>query len=78
MEKSLALGKQYRLQNRITAEESVSQVLFATAYQLAANRGLTLPDADQTDLEALSAEIHDVLRRVSVIDSLATRRRAGH
>lgn len=78
MEKSLALGKQYRLQNRITAEESVSQVLFATAYQLAANRGLSLPDAAQSELEALSAEIQDVLRRVSVIDSLATRRRAGH
>ncbi len=78
MEKSLALGKQYRLQNRITAEESVSHVLFATAYQLAANRGLTLPGVDRADLQALSSEIQDVLRRVSVIDSLATRRRAEH
>ncbi len=78
VEQSLALGKQYRLQNRITTEESVSQVLFATAFKLAANRGLTQPDVAEADLKALSAEIRDVLRRVSVIDSLATRRRAGH
>ena len=78
IEKSLSLGKQYRLQNRITTEESVSQVLFATAYELAVNRGLTLPDVEQNDLRAFSGEIQDVLRRVAVIDALATRRRAGH
>ncbi len=78
MEKSLALGKQYRLQNRIRAEESVSQTLFETAYKLAANRQLSASEAKPEDLEAFSQEIKDVLRRVAVIDSLATRRHAGH
>ena len=78
VERSMALGKQYRLQNRISAEESVSQVLFTSAYQLAKNRGLLDEACTVDERRAFGDEIRDVLRRVAVIESLATRRWAGH
>ena len=78
IEQSMALGKQYRLQNRIAAEESVSQVLFGSAYQLAENRGLADEDTTAEEVRAFGDEIRDVLRRGAVIESLATRRWAGH
>ncbi len=75
----LALGKQYRLQRRIQSSESVSQVLFATAYRLAGNRGLL--DEQRPDLAAARSqfadEIRQVIRRIDVIDALAAARRAG-
>ena len=78
IDRSLALGKQYRLQNRIGAEESVSKTLFESAYQLAENRGL-LDDACAADeIRGFGDEIRDVLRRIAVIESLATRRWTGH
>ena len=78
IEQSMLLGKQYRLQNRIAAEESVSQVLFASAFQLAENRGLLDEACTAEEHRAFGDEIRDVLRRVEVIESLATRRWAGH
>ncbi|MBT8203491.1 MAG: glycerol-3-phosphate 1-O-acyltransferase [Acidimicrobiia bacterium] len=78
IERSMALGKQYRLQNRIAAEESVSKTLFESAFQIAENRGLTEPGRSPDEIRAFGAEIRDVLRRVAVIESLATRRWAGH
>jgi glycerol-3-phosphate O-acyltransferase len=78
IERFMALGKQYRLQNRIAAEESVSQVLFASAFQLASNRGLLEEECTPEEIQAFGDEIRDVLRRVDVIDSLATRRWAYH
>lgn len=75
----LALGKQYRLQQRISTDESVSQVLFSSALKLAANRGLL--DVDDPDCGAqrrsFAAEIRDVLRRIDSIAALAAGRRAG-
>jgi glycerol-3-phosphate O-acyltransferase len=78
IDQAMALGKQYRLQNRIAAEESVSKTLFESAYLLAANRGLVSEDCTPEEVRAFGDEIRDVLRRVAVIDSLATRRWAGH
>jgi glycerol-3-phosphate O-acyltransferase len=78
IEKSMALGKQYRLQNRIAAEESVSKILFESAHQLAENRGLLDEDCTAQEIRAFGDEIRDVLRRIAVIESLATRRWAGH
>jgi len=78
IDQSMALGKQYRLQNRIAAEESVSKVLFGSAFQLAKNRGLADEETIDQEVGAFGDEIRDVLRRVAVIESLATRRWAGH
>ena len=74
IDRSLALGKQYRLQNRIAAEESVSKVLFESAHQLAGNRGLLDEECTADEIRGFGDEIRDVLRRIAVIDSLASRR----
>ena len=73
----LALGKQYRLQRRITRAESVSKVLFATALRLARNRGLLegLPAEVTAGRAEFAAHIRETLRDVEVIDALATARR---
>lgn len=75
----LALGKQYRLQRRIHGDESVSQVLFASALKLARNRGLL--DVDDPECEsnrkAFVSEIRETLARIDSIDALAAGRRAG-
>lgn len=75
----LALGKQYRLQRRIHGDESVSQVLFASALKLAENRGLL--DVDDPECGARRAQfvsdIHDALTKVESIAALAGGRRAG-
>ena len=44
LSRALELGTQYRLQERIEAEEAVSQVLFKSALRLAENRGLLTTD----------------------------------
>ncbi|GBE20705.1 glycerol-3-phosphate acyltransferase [bacterium BMS3Bbin01] len=79
MGECLALGRQYRLQQRIHTDESISQVLFTSAFKLAANRGLL--DVDDPDCgarrRAFASEIHDVLAKIDSIAALATGRRAG-
>ena len=75
----LGLGKQYRLQRKIATEESISQVLFKSAFALAENRSLL--DVDDEDLGArrktFAAEIQEALRRIKVIDAIRAGRRAG-
>jgi glycerol-3-phosphate O-acyltransferase len=75
----LALGKQYRLQRLIHGDESVSQVLFASALKLARNRGLL--DVDDPDLDSrrkgFVLEIREALDRIESIEALAGGRRAG-
>ena len=75
----LGLGKQYRLQRKIATEESISQVLFKSAFALAENRSLL--DVDDEDLggrrKAFAAEIQEALRRIKVIDAIRAGRRAG-
>lgn len=75
----LGLGRQYELQKRIHAADSVSKALFQTALKLASNRGL-LREADDEVLAArrvFAGEIRDAVRRVDIIVALAAGRRAG-
>ena len=75
---SLARGRQYQLR-RIGGAESVSNVLFGSALNLARNRGL-LDDAREDPARAraaFAAEIREALRRVDAIAALAASRRAG-
>ena len=66
LSRALELGTQYRLQERIEAEEAVSQVLFKSALRLAENRGLLTTDergdVDERRAE-FAAEIGEVLER---------------
>jgi glycerol-3-phosphate O-acyltransferase len=75
----LALGKQYRLQRRIQGDESVSQVLFASALKLAENRGLLDVDDPEcgTSRKAFVAEVRETLDRIDSIAALSAGRRAG-
>jgi glycerol-3-phosphate O-acyltransferase len=77
--KCLAWGKQYRLQHRIRNGDSVSRVLFATAFRLARNRGLVQADAPdlETRRKAWAQEIREAIRRVDMIGALASTRFAG-
>jgi len=81
----LGLGRQYELQQRIHAADSVSKALFQTALRLAANRRLLGTGADEassgTDLararREFAVEVADAVRRVDIIVALAAQRRAG-
>ena len=75
----IGVGRQYKLQKRIHAADSISKVLFQTALRLARNRELLIEgDASSTAARlAFANEIHDVLRRVDIIVALAASRRAG-
>jgi hypothetical protein len=55
----------------------VSKILFESAHQLAENRGLLDEDCTPEEIRAFGDEIRDVLRRIAVIEALATRRWAG-
>ena len=72
------LGRQYELQKRIHASDSVSKALFQTALKLAKNRDL-LGEGDESLAQARLAfadEIVDAVRRADVIVALAAGRRA--
>ncbi len=75
----IGVGRQYKLQKRIHAADSISKVLFQTALRLARNRELLNEgEAGSTAARlAFANEIHDVLRRVDIIVALAASRRAG-
>ncbi len=70
----LALGEQYRLQNRVEADESVSKVLFASALALARNRGLGDEDQGAEHLErrrAFAARLRQLVARARSIGRAA-------
>ncbi len=77
----LSLGKQYELQQRVRSRESISKVLFQTAFKLAGNRGLVDGDGVGERLAerrvAFAGEIGDAVRRVDAVDALAASRRSG-
>ncbi len=78
LSRCLAIGKQYRLQRRITRDESVSKELFSTALKLARNRGVVDGDGDLGEKrKAFAAEIRAAVKRVEAVNALATSRRAG-
>lgn len=58
---SLAAGRQYLLQRRVTSPEAVSTELFGGALKLAANRGLL--EGDGGGRRQLAAELEKLLRR---------------
>jgi len=73
VKKCLALGEQYRLQQRIASAEAISTVLFDHAIQLADNRGL-LDGGDIGRLrerEAFADEIRDLVERLEVVEDVA-------
>ncbi len=74
----LGLGEQYRLQQRITKAEAVSQVLFKSALGLAGNRRLLdNREGIAAERSMFAAEIRDVVRRIDVIETLAAGQRVG-
>jgi glycerol-3-phosphate O-acyltransferase len=74
--RALGLGHQYVAQQRLHSSESVSVLLFATALQLARNRGLFDPGEDLPKRRAVFlTELRDLLRRINRIEDLAIRRR---
>jgi len=67
--KCLAIGEQYRRQERIKSPESVSKPLFATALQLANHRDLTRPGPGlEQRREEFVAELTDVARRLDIVE----------
>ena len=75
--RALGLGHQYVAQHRLRSSESVSVLLFATALQLARNRGLFDPGEDLPKRRAaFLTELRDLLRRIDQIEDLALRRYA--
>jgi glycerol-3-phosphate O-acyltransferase len=75
----LGLGRQYALQKRIHAADSISKILFQSALKLAGNRNLLGPgDIEITEARrAFAEELRDTVRRVDIIVALAAGRRAG-
>jgi glycerol-3-phosphate O-acyltransferase len=74
-QQALGLGHQYVAQGRLHSSESVSVLLFATALQLARNRGLFEPGEDLAKRRAaFLTELRDLLRRIGRIEDLAIRR----
>ncbi|GAA4607429.1 glycerol-3-phosphate O-acyltransferase [Actinoplanes octamycinicus] len=74
----LRVGRQWALQKRLASEESVSLELFKPALRLARHRDLVEsagPDLGKRRA-AFLAEIHETLRRVTVIAALADQERS--
>lgn len=75
--RSLGVGKQYLLQERVQSSESVSALLFKTGVKLAASRGLLLAGARvREDRVAFSWELRELVRRAQTIDRLTDDRLA--
>jgi glycerol-3-phosphate O-acyltransferase len=67
--KCLAIGEQYRRQERVRSPEAVSKPLFATALQLASHRDLTRPGPRLEERRAqFVTELADVARRLDIIE----------
>ncbi len=73
----LDLGRRYRLEGRVGADESVSQVLFKSALDLARNRGLAEPGPGVDTLRAAWAEEITRLRSLAERVADAADRRLG-
>jgi len=79
LERCLALGTQYSLQQHVKRRESVSKALFATALKLARNRGLLEAGAEglAERRRAFAEEIRAAIRGVDAIEVLVSARHAG-
>lgn len=75
---ALALGEQYLAQQRINSSEPVSALLFATAVQLADNRGVLAEGADRpTRAAQFAAELEATLAAIDTIAMVANTRFAA-
>ena len=75
---AMALGKQYRLQGRIRSAESVSNVLFDSAIDLAENRKLFAVGPDMVERrKAFAAEIRRIVGYIDSVSAIAVGREAG-
>lgn len=71
-ELALGVGRQYVAQTRIRSSESVSTLLFATAYQVVVDQELVAPAADLTERRrAFRRELRDVIRDSDYIGAMA-------
>lgn len=69
---AMGVGRQYVAQNRIRSGEPVSTLLFATAYQVAKDQGLTGPAPDLAERRAVFyAELCTILRDINRIEAIA-------
>lgn len=74
--RSLAVGRQYLMQRRVSSPESVSALLFKTAVQLAAHEGLLQPSPDQKQRRVeFAGVLRDLKLRTDEIESISRARR---
>jgi glycerol-3-phosphate O-acyltransferase len=75
IQRALGLGQQYVAQRRLRSSESVSVLLFQTALQLAANRGLLAGGEDvAVRRHAFLAELRGLRHRLDRVEDVAIRR----
>ncbi|MEB3980945.1 glycerol-3-phosphate 1-O-acyltransferase [Mycobacterium sp. 663a-19] len=83
-ELALGVGRQYVAQTRVRSSESVSTLLFATAYQVVADQDLIAPAADLAERRiAFRRELRDIIRDSDHVGNIAraqfvARERARH
>ena len=66
------MGRQYVAQTRVRSSESVSTLLFATAYEVVADQELIAPAADLADRRtAFRRELRDILRDSDYVGRIA-------
>ena len=71
-ESALGVGRQYVAQTRVRSSESVSTLLFATAYQVVVDQDLIAPAPDLAERRtAFRAELRDVLRDSDYVGRIA-------
>ena len=71
-ELALGVGRQYVAQTRVRSSESVSTLLFATAYQVVVDQDLIAPAADLADRRAaFRRELRDILRDSDCVGRIA-------
>jgi glycerol-3-phosphate O-acyltransferase len=70
--RALGVGRQYVAQTRVRSSESVSTLLFATAYQVVADQDLIAPGADLADRRiAFRRELRDIIRDSDYVGRIA-------
>ena len=69
------MGRQYVAQTRVRSSESVSTLLFATAYQVVGDHDLIAPAPDLAERRvAFRAELRDILRDSDYVGRMARNR----
>ncbi len=76
LDECLGVGRQLLLQGQLHGPESISQELYASALQLAANRDVVDPGRDETRQarQVFLAEVEELLERVAEIGRMDAER----